>query len=256
VPQIAHHLSEAQRLHSLLCAREHAAGEQRDERVGYRLVWTLDLAWGRSSLRALLAFGLRRLGLADGLDLADGSVLAHVILRTRSDLFFEAADTDPERSPDLREPARPEEQDDDEEDDQQFPRSQRHTRRLAGKTTIPAPEDGGSVTETPHEPPSPAEEVRQLVADLPNDELLAALDTVLLELERRLLRYARIGHEILEMANEGLVLAVRAGARLGQAQSAATHAAGHLQVIGIGEWKPTSTRPGWGDDPRVADEAD
>lgn len=117
-------------------------------------------------------------------------------------------------------------------------------------------EDGGSVTEMPHKPPRPADELRQLVADLPNDELLAALDVVLLELERRLLRYARIGHEILEMANEGLVLAVRAGARLGQAQSSATHAAGHLQVIGIGEWKPTSTRPGWGDDPRVADEAD
>jgi hypothetical protein len=112
------------------------------------------------------------------------------------------------------------------------------------------------VTETPHEPSHPADEVRQLIADLPNDELLATLDTVLLELERRLLRYARIGHEILEMANEGLVLAVRAGARLGQAQSSTTHAAGHLQVIGIGDWKPTSTRPGWGDDPRVADEAE
>ena len=112
------------------------------------------------------------------------------------------------------------------------------------------------MTETPHEPQRPADEVRHLVADIPNDELLAALDTVLLELERRLLRYARIGHEILEMADEGLVLAVRAGARLGQAQSSTTHAAGHLQVIGVGDWKPTSTRPGWGDDPRVADETE
>jgi hypothetical protein len=89
------------------------------------------------------------------------------------------------------------------------------------------------------------------LASLPNAELLGALDRVLLELERRLLRYARIGPELLEMANEGLVLAVRAGARLGQAQSSAVHAASHLQVVGIGEWTPSTTNPSWSDDPRI-----
>lgn len=92
-----------------------------------------------------------------------------------------------------------------------------------------------------------------VLSDLPNDELLHALDAVLLELERRLLRYARAGPEILEMADEGLVLAVRSGARLGQAQSSATHTAGHLQLVGVGEWTPRSTRPGWSDDPRVSE---
>ena len=112
------------------------------------------------------------------------------------------------------------------------------------------------MAEIPGEPRRPADEARDLVSGLPNDDLLEALDSVLLELERRLLNYARIGPEILEMANEGLVLAVRAGARLGQAQSSATHAAGHLQLVGVGDWKPTSTRPGWSDDPRVKDDAD
>lgn len=84
-----------------------------------------------------------------------------------------------------------------------------------------------------------------------NDELLAVLDGVLLELERRLLHYARSGPEILGMADEGLVLAVRSGARLRQTQSAAAHTAGHLQVLGVGDWSPASTNPGWSDDPRV-----
>jgi hypothetical protein len=84
-----------------------------------------------------------------------------------------------------------------------------------------------------------------------NEELLAALDGVLLELERRLLRYARSGPEIVDMADEGLVLAVRSGARVRQTQSAATHAAGHLQTLGVGGWSPRSTNPGWSDDPRV-----
>lgn len=84
-----------------------------------------------------------------------------------------------------------------------------------------------------------------------NDELLAALDVVLLELERRLLRYARSGPEFIQMADEGLVLSVRSGARLRQAQSAAAHAASHLQVLGVGGWSPRSTNPGWSDDPRV-----
>lgn len=88
-------------------------------------------------------------------------------------------------------------------------------------------------------------------AESSNEDLLAILDGVLLELERRLLRYARSGAEIIEMADEGLVLSVRSGARLRQAQSAAAHAASHLQVLGVGGWSPRSTNPGWADDPRV-----
>jgi hypothetical protein len=92
------------------------------------------------------------------------------------------------------------------------------------------------------------------LAALSNAELLATLDGVLLELERRLLRYARSGQEILEMADEGLVLSVRAGARLRQSQSAAGHTTSHLQVLGIGSWTPRTTNPGWSDDPRVTGE--
>lgn len=89
------------------------------------------------------------------------------------------------------------------------------------------------------------------LSDSSNEELLGLLDATLLELERRLLRYARSGPEIIDMADEGLVLSVRAGARLRQAQSAAAHATSHLQVLGVGEWSPRSTNPGWSDDPRV-----
>jgi hypothetical protein len=96
----------------------------------------------------------------------------------------------------------------------------------------------------------------RVIARLPNEELLAGLDLMLLELERRLLRYARIGPELLDMADEGLVLAARAGARLRQAQASAGHAAGHLQVLGVGEWAPRSTTPSWSDDPRVVSEHD
>jgi len=92
-----------------------------------------------------------------------------------------------------------------------------------------------------------------VVSRLPNDELLSYLDIALLELERRLLRYARTGPDILQMADEGLVLAARSGARLRQAQSAAAHAAGHLQILGVGDWAPRSTNPGWDDDARVDD---
>ena len=101
---------------------------------------------------------------------------------------------------------------------------------------------------------TPGPEFDETVTALPNPELLALLDRVLLELERRLLRYAQRGAEIQEMADEGLVLALRAGARLRQAQSAASHTAGHLQVVGVGEWSPSSTNPGWSDDPRVSGE--
>ena len=77
------------------------------------------------------------------------------------------------------------------------------------------------------------------------------LDRVLLELERRLYRYAHVGAEIQEMADEGLVLAMRSSARLRQAQSASGHTAGHLQVVGVGGWRPGTTNPSWNDDPRV-----
>ena len=107
------------------------------------------------------------------------------------------------------------------------------------------PDEGGG------EPNRDLTDFREAVADLPNAELLTALDLVLLELEKRLLHYARLGPELLEMADEGLVLAVRSAARLRQAQSSASHAAGHLQVVGVGDWSPKSTNPGWGDDPRV-----
>ncbi len=110
------------------------------------------------------------------------------------------------------------------------------------------------MTDTPDElggAESPVYDFEQALSSLPNPDLLAAVDLVLLELERRLLRYARSGHEFLDMANEGLVLAVRAAARLGQAQSSAAHAAAHLQVVGVGDWSPTSTQPGWSDDPRA-----
>jgi hypothetical protein len=92
------------------------------------------------------------------------------------------------------------------------------------------------------------------LAEIPNPELLERLDLLLLELERRLLRYARSGHEIQQMADEGLLLAVRAAARLGQAQSSAAHTAGHLQVVGVGTWSPKSTQPAWSDDARVTEE--
>jgi hypothetical protein len=108
--------------------------------------------------------------------------------------------------------------------------------------------------ETDPEPNANVEGLRQRFADLPNAELLTALDVVLLELEKRLLHYARLGPDLLEMADEGLVLAVRAGARLTQAQSSASHAAGHLQVVGVGSWTPTSTKPSWSQDPRITGE--
>ena len=98
------------------------------------------------------------------------------------------------------------------------------------------------------------EDFDAVVAEVSNADLLLVIDLVLLELEKRLLRYARVGADILEMADEGLVLAVRAGARLRQAQSSAAHTAGHLQLVGVGEWRPRSTDPSWGHDPRVTGE--
>jgi hypothetical protein len=101
------------------------------------------------------------------------------------------------------------------------------------------------------EPKEPVPDFQQALSNLSNPELLSALDLALLELEKRLFRYAKVGPELLEMADEGLVLAARAKARLGQSLSAAQHTEGHLQVVGVGEWRPTSTRPSWNAEPRL-----
>ncbi len=109
----------------------------------------------------------------------------------------------------------------------------------------------------PQEEPSaalPFADYREVLCGLSNAELLAAVDLNLLELEKRLLHYAKVGPELLDMADEGLVLAVRAKARLSQALSSAQHAEGHLQIVGVGEWKPTSTRPTWNAEPRLTEE--
>jgi hypothetical protein len=100
----------------------------------------------------------------------------------------------------------------------------------------------------------PFADYREVLCGLSNAELLAAVDLNLLELEKRLLHYAKVGPELLDMADEGLVLAVRARARLSQALSSAQHAEGHLQIVGVGEWKPTSTRPTWNTEPRLTEE--
>ena len=68
------------------------------------------------------------------------------------------------------------------------------------------------------EPPHPKKEptgepvpdFEQALSKLSNPDLLSALDFALLELEKRLFRYAKVGPELLEMADEGLVLAARA----------------------------------------------
>jgi hypothetical protein len=106
------------------------------------------------------------------------------------------------------------------------------------------------------ESPEPQEESKYPVPDfqqaLSNPELLlSAIDLALLELEKRLFRYAKVGPELLEMADEGLVLVARAKARLSQSLSAAQHTEGHLQVVGLGEGRPTCTRPSWNAEPRL-----
>ena len=65
----------------------------------------------------------------------------------------------------------------------------------------------------------PTPDYQQALSNLSNAELLSALDLALLGLEKCLYRYALVGPELLQMADEGLVLAVRAKARLGQAFS-------------------------------------
>jgi hypothetical protein len=107
--------------------------------------------------------------------------------------------------------------------------------------------------EAPHLKEEPVPDFQQALS---NPELLSALDLALLELEKRLFRYAKVGPELLEMADEGLVLAARAKARLGQSLSAAQHTEGHLQVVGVGEWQPTSTRPSWNAEPRLTNEGE
>jgi hypothetical protein len=58
------------------------------------------------------------------------------------------------------------------------------------------------------------------------------------------------------VADEGLVLAARAKARLEQALSGAQHAEGHLQVVGVSEWRPTIMRSSWNAEPRLTQEED
>jgi hypothetical protein len=108
--------------------------------------------------------------------------------------------------------------------------------------------------ESPQPKEEPVPDFQQALSNLSNPELLSALDLALLELEKRLFRYAKVGPELLEMADEGLVLAARARARLGQSLSAAQHTEGHLQVVGVGEWQPRRTRPSWNAEPRLTNE--
>jgi hypothetical protein len=117
-----------------------------------------------------------------------------------------------------------------------------------GAFEAPVPEPDGWLVLDP--------DSQQALSNLSNPELLSALDLALLELEKRLFRYAKVGPELLEMADEGLVLAARAKARLGQSLSAAQHTEGHLQVVGVGEWRPTSTRPSWNAEPRLPSSED
>src|SRR3712207_6292524 len=108
--------------------------------------------------------------------------------------------------------------------------------------------------EGPHPNEEPVPDFQHALTNLSNPELLSAVDLALLELEKRLYRYAHVGPELLQMADEGLVLAARAKARLGQALSSAQHAESHLQIVGVGEWRPTSTRPAWNTEPRLGEQ--
>ena len=84
---------------------------------------------------------------------------------------------------------------------------------------------------------------------------MSALDLALLELEKRLYRYAKVGPELLEMADEGLVLAARAkglGFRNHSLPPSTPRAT--RKWWGVGEWQPTSTRPSWNAEPRLTEE--
>jgi hypothetical protein len=122
--------------------------------------------------------------------------------------------------------------------------------REAGRVRRPL-RPANDLLQEPYGTVSGRADYQQALSNLSNPELLSALDLALLELEKRLFRYAKVGPELLEMADEGLVLAARAKARLGQSLSAAQHTDGHLQVVGVGEWRPTSTRPAWNAEPRL-----
>ena len=100
----------------------------------------------------------------------------------------------------------------------------------------------------------PVPDFEEALSNVTNPELLSALDLVLLELETRLCRYAHVAPEVLAMADEGLVLSARTRARLEQALSSAQHTENHLRIVGVGEWKPTTTRPAWNTDPRLGQE--
>jgi hypothetical protein len=100
----------------------------------------------------------------------------------------------------------------------------------------------------------PVPDFEEALSNLTNAELLSALDLALLELEKRLYRYAHVGPELLQMADEGLVLAARTRARLEQALSSAQPTENYLRIVGVGEWKPTTTRSGWNTDPRLGQE--
>lgn len=69
-----------------------------------------------------------------------------------------------------------------------------------------------------------------------NRELLAELDGLLLETETRLANYAELGPKVAEAADEGLVLAVRLKARLGETERIAWRARRALEHVGVGEW--------------------
>ena len=86
---------------------------------------------------------------------------------------------------------------------------------------------------------------------LSNRELLRRADELLLEIEHRLVNYARVGPGLAEMADEGLLLASRVDARLQQTARRAVRARVALQVVGVGDWEPQGL--GRSVDERLAD---
>jgi hypothetical protein len=97
--------------------------------------------------------------------------------------------------------------------------------------------------EEPHPKEQPVPDFEVALSKLSNPELLSALDLALLELEKRLFRYAKVGPELLEMADEGLVLAARAKARLGQSLSAAQHTEDTCRWLGWASGVPPARAP-------------
>jgi hypothetical protein len=81
---------------------------------------------------------------------------------------------------------------------------------------VPVPNDHRE----PLGPEEPTPDFREVLSNLSNRDLLSALNLALLELERRLYRYAHEGTDLIDMADEGLLLASRSHARLGQARLA------------------------------------